>query len=133
MIRFRHTGRVSYMQISYNIIKKGHDMQTTHNAAEWIEMTILSNMIVNPEHCREALCSLRGSDFQNEAHRVIFSALQNMEQQGNVIRFFVLLDYLQKHNLLMQAGGNDYLKLVYLYSPECELGSLMRLLKQRPN
>lgn len=108
-------------------------MQSTQNAAEWIEMTILSNMIVNPEHCREALGSLKSSDFQSKAHRVIFSALQNMEQQGTMIRFLVLLDYLQKHNLLMQAGGNDYLKLVYLYSPECEVESLVRLLKQRPN
>lgn len=108
-------------------------MQTAQHAAEWIEMTILSNMIVNPEHCREALSTLRGSDFQNDAHRVIFSALQNMEQQSTMIRFFVLIEYLKNHNLLVQAGGNDYLKLVYLYSPECELGSLMRLLKQRPN
>jgi len=106
-------------------------MQAPQTAADWIEMTILSNMIVNPEQCREALTVLKRDDFATEEHRVIFLALQRMEQTNTMIRFFVLLEYLQKHNLMTRAGGNDYLKLLYLYSPECELGGLMRALKRK--
>lgn len=106
-------------------------MQNIHTAADWMEMTILSNMIVNPEQCREAMTELKSDDFTNEAHRVIFLALQHMEQTTTMIRFFALLEYLRKHNLMTRAGGNDYLKLLYLYSPECELGGLMRALKRR--
>lgn len=108
-------------------------MNALQNTADWMEMTILSNMIVNPEQCRAGLAALRSEDFSAEAHRVIFQALQRMEQTSTMIRFFVLLDYLQKHNLLISAGGNDYLKLLYLYSPECELDGLMHALKRKAN
>lgn len=106
-------------------------MKQLQNNQNWIEMTILCNMMVNAAALKSATQQLQEADFSDSRNRVIFRALSSLDMTAPEQVFTMLLHRLQTVNLVDDAGGKSYVTCVYLFSPAGNIDDYVDLLSPR--
>jgi len=74
-----------------------------------MEQSILSAMIINPEHCKKAVEQLTPHDFYRTAHKDIFITCQELHNEGKPVDLVSLTDALRSKQSLAAVGGASYL------------------------
>jgi replicative DNA helicase len=73
------------------------------------EKAVLGSILLYNESLHQVLTEIQAPDFYAERHRLIYSAMLELEQVGNPIDTISLANYLGIENQLEKAGGIAYL------------------------
>ncbi|MBS1705061.1 MAG: replicative DNA helicase [Armatimonadetes bacterium] len=73
------------------------------------EMCTLGAMLLSEKACDEVLHQLKDLDFYSPAHREIYRSIQSLNLQGRAVDIVTVKNELIERNLLIQAGGTEYL------------------------
>lgn len=73
------------------------------------EQSLLGGILIDNEVLPAALEILRGDEFYRDAHRTIFSAIQDLFERNEPIDLVTLVDLLSEQNKLESVGGATYL------------------------
>lgn len=73
------------------------------------EKSILSAMLLSEDVLQECLVHLDESDFYLHSHRIIFTAMQQLFDKGQIIDPISLSDYLKSAGTLDRVGGMAYI------------------------
>ena len=73
------------------------------------ERSLIGAMIISKDTCIDVLSKTEIDDFYEESHRILFSAMQDINSQGAPIDVTTLTSYLMNHSQLDKVGGVDYL------------------------
>lgn len=72
------------------------------------EQAILGGLLLDPAAAAEWTPRLRAEDFNRESHRLIFSAVADLQSQGHAADLVTVTDRLRERGQLDQAGGPSY-------------------------
>lgn len=76
------------------------------------EQSVLGSVLINPSCLDEITGMISGSDFYQEEHQKIYSAMQAMYLKSRNIDPVTLIDELVTMGLYDEAGGRDYIRLI---------------------
>ncbi len=81
------------------------------------ECGVLGSLIIDPEAFPLVADWLRPEDFYRDAHRMIYEAIQALNEQHQPADFITLCDELETAGKLENAGGASYLTTLINYVP----------------
>jgi replicative DNA helicase len=73
------------------------------------EQIVLATAMKSPNALPDILMNLIKDDFNQSAHKVIFEAIVNLNQDNKEISELTIIDELDKHNKLAKAGNSSYI------------------------
>ncbi len=73
------------------------------------EQSILSTVLLRPESVPEAVNLISSKEFYNPAHRIIFSAVESLFNDGKGVEIITVMALLREDNTLDEVGGASYL------------------------
>ncbi len=73
------------------------------------ERSLLGSMLISGPTCQTILSSASKDDFYLDSHRILFEAMQSINNQRNPVDVTTLTSYLMDKNLLDKVGGVEYL------------------------
>jgi replicative DNA helicase len=86
------------------------DRQPPHNLDA--ELGVLGSILLRPDVCDDIASLVRPDDFYDEAHRVLFTHMQEMHTAGKRIDITLLVDRLKKADDFERVGGTPFLARV---------------------
>ncbi len=80
------------------------------------ETGVLRIMLLNTTYIQRAkeVLSIEGDEFHKEANRIIYLAILKLFKKGKPADLITLIDELNRNYQLEKAGGEDYLKRIFL-------------------
>ena len=73
------------------------------------EQNVLGAVFLDPESVRIISDKLENKDFYSRRHRLIYGAILDLFQDNIDIDYTTLISHLETRNLLLDAGGTDYI------------------------
>lgn len=73
------------------------------------ERSLLGSMLISIDACHEILSLATKEDFYLDSHRILFDAMQSINNQNNPVDVTTLTSYLMDKKLLDKIGGVEYL------------------------
>ena len=86
------------------------------------EMCVLASMMLDKELIGQVVQLIRGEDFFQADHQIIFDVLLKMYEQNRPIDAILLREELGKRQLLEEVGGNAYLGTILNTVPSAAHG-----------
>ncbi len=90
------------------------------------EQALLGAMLISQKACTEALGDVEPDDFYENSHRILFTAMSEIEKLGRGIDVTTLTSYLMDKKQLEIVGGVDYLLQLSDSVPTAEHNSYYR-------
>lgn len=81
------------------------------------ERSVLGSMLIEPSALELTLEQLKSEDFYIPAHETIYSAMQQIRNDGNAVDLVTLSNELERHGMLERAGGLTYLSELMSFVP----------------
>lgn len=81
------------------------------------EQSTLGGMLISPDAVADVIEVLRGADFYQPKHELIFDAVLTLYSHGEPTDVIAVCDQLLKHSQLERAGGADYLHSLTSHVP----------------
>ena len=78
-------------------------------ADEQAEQAVLGVLLKRPDGLRDAASTLTPEDFYYERNRIVFTAIQALDEERSAIDVVTVISYLTLHSLLEAAGGPVYI------------------------
>ena len=73
------------------------------------EQSVLAAMLISKEALYTGLASLRPEHFYKDSHRIIFQAIQGLDEQSQPVDIVTVSNYLNEQRKLEDVGGPAYL------------------------
>ncbi len=73
------------------------------------EQSVLGGVLINNDSWLAVAERLHDEDFYRKDHRVIFNAISSLESAGDPFDVVTVVEWLENHNLLEDAGGMGYI------------------------
>ena len=84
------------------------------------EKAVLGCLLINKEAIHRTIHSLSINAFYNEAHKIIYSAICNMFESGQIVDSVTITDYLKKNKTLKNVGDSYYITGLVEDAPSSE-------------
>lgn len=73
------------------------------------EQAVLASILIDNNAAEEIISHLNADDFYQPAHKVILTALQNLQKKGQALDLVTLFSQLTDENNIEKAGGIEYI------------------------
>ena len=84
------------------------------------EKAVLGCLLINKEAIHRTIHSLSINAFYDEAHKIIYSAICNMFESGQIVDSVTITDYLKKNKTLKNVGDSYYITGLVEDAPSSE-------------
>ena len=84
------------------------------------EKAVLGCLLINKDAIHKTIHSLSINAFYDEAHKIIYKAICNMFEDGQIVDSVTITDYLKKNKNLKQVGDSYYISGLIEDAPSSE-------------
>ena len=84
------------------------------------EKAVLGCLLINKEAIHRTIHSLNAHAFYDEAHKIIYTAICNMFESGQIVDSVTITDYLKKNKNLKKVGDSYYITGLVEDAPSSE-------------